>query len=209
MEPFPTRLDSQCGLGRFKPYQCLEQLALIEGVDCQAEKIYRHADLLDRVCNQRQKEACDCQVLTEMLESAVQRLVNYSLDSRNACANARFLDLRGTEAERREQLKGMVHALADVLEKENVDLTTFKPNHFATLSVYHALFLRKGIYRPRNGLNRWCFGLRAYILGSEIESEADKKENLASQCSPMHYDANGDNAKHVHSIWGMHCPGKG
>ena len=109
----------------------------------------------------------------------------------NACANARFLNLQGTEAERKEKLKDMVQTLANVLEQEHIDVTSFKPNHFATLSVYYALFLRKGNYRPSNGLNRWCFGLRPYIPGSEIECEADKKEHLASQCLPIHYDASG------------------
>ena len=106
-------------------------------------------------------------------------------------ANARFLNLQGADAERQEKLRAMLQTLADVFEKENVDATVFKPNHFATLSVYYALFLRKGDARPRNGLNRWCFGLRAYIAGSEIESAADKKEHLASRCLPMHYDASG------------------
>ena len=36
------------------------------------------------------------------------------------------------------------------------------------------------------------FGLRAYTAGSEIEpEEEDKKEHLASQCLPRHYDASG------------------
>ena len=122
-----------------------------------------------------------------MLECAVQRLVNYSLDS----TNARFLNLQGTETERQEKLRVMVQTLADVFEKENVDATVFKPNNFATLRVYYVLFLRKDDTRPRNGLHRWCFGLRAYIAGSEIESAANTKEHLASRCLPMHYDASG------------------
>ena len=191
LEPFPTSLDSQCGRGRFKPYQCLEQLALIELVDAHAEKIYRHEDLLDRIRTQRQREVSECRVLSEVLDSATQRLVNYSLDSACVSVNARFLNLQGTKAERQEKLSSMVQTLADAFEKERVDATAFKPNHFATLSVYYALFLKKDNSKSVNGLARWCFGLRKYVPGCEIEAESDKRAHLASQCLPRHFDDTG------------------
>jgi len=126
-----------------------------------------------------------------VLDSAVQRLSEYSRDSACGYANARFLDLQGSETERQGKLRVMVQTLADAFEKENVDATAFKPNHFAILSVYYALFLGKDDTRPRNGLNRWCFGLRAYIPGEDIEPPGEKQEQLASQCMPRHYDDSG------------------
>ena len=140
-----------------------------------------------------------------MQEAAVQRLIAYSKVDDHVFANARFLDLKETVGEGGDRkvskvvselaaetsLRKMVKDLNDAFEKQGIDMTVFKPNHFATLSVYYALFLRKDDARPRNGLNRWCFGLRAYVAGSEIESAADKKEHLASRCLPMHYDASG------------------
>ena len=89
--------------------------------------------------------------------------------------------------ERQEKLRDMVQKLADAFDKENVDMTAFKPNQFATLSAYYALFLRKDDTRPRNGLNRWCFGLRTYIPSERIEPAEEKREHLASQCLPRHY----------------------
>ena len=45
--------------------------------------------------------------------------------------------------------------------------------------------------RPRNGLARWCSGIKAYIPGDKIEPEEIRHENLASQCLPAHYDPSG------------------
>ena len=192
LEPFPTSLATQCGSRRFKPYQCIEQLALIELVDMSVEKLpYTHHQIQNKIRIARDKETCECQVLSQVLDKAVQRLSDYCNDS--ACGNehARFLGVQGTETERQGKLRLMVQTLADAFEKENVDATAFKPNHFATLSVYYALFLGKDDTRPRNGLNRWCFGLRAYIPGEVIEAVDEKKEHLASQCMPRHYDDSG------------------
>ena len=62
------------------------------------------------------------------------------------------------------------------------------PDHLATLSVYHANFLRTDNSRPRNGLARWVFGLKRFVRGGEIEPEAGRREHLASRCLPWHYD---------------------
>ena len=56
---------------------------------------------------------------------------------------------------RERQLRDMVQKLAEAFQQDNVDPTVFKPNHFAALSAYHAIGLRKGGARPRTGLNRW------------------------------------------------------
>ena len=109
--------------------------------------------------------------------------------------NARFLDLTQTvdqggdckeskvvsEVAAETSLRKMVKDLNDAFETQGIDMTIFKPNQFAALSVYYARFLCKNNARPRNGLDRWCFGLRVYIPGSEIESAADKKQHLPSR----------------------------
>ena len=53
------------------------------------------------------------------------------------------------------------------------------------------MFLRKSNMRPRNGLARWCSGIKAYVPGDKIEPEEIRHENLASQCLPAHYDPSG------------------
>ena len=143
------------------------------------------------VLAQRQQESSDCQVLSEMLHAAEQRLIAYSADPTWSYAQARFLKLKGATMDRQSQLRDMVQKLAEAFENENVDPAAFKPNHFASLSAYHAICLRKGDSRPRNGLNRWCFGLRGYVPGECIETKEEKQEHLASQCLPRHYDASG------------------
>ena len=167
---------------------------MIELVDMRVETMpYIHDQLLHRIRTQRERDRreCKCETFSEILDGAVRRLCNYCLDSACVSVNARFLNLQGTETERQERLRIMVQTLADAFEKENVDAKVFTPNHFATLTVYYALFLRKDDSRPRNGINRWCYGLRTYIEGSRIEPAALKKEHLASSCLPMHYDASG------------------
>ena len=89
-----------------------------------------------------------------MLEAAVQRLIAYVADPTWSYAQAQFLKLKGTTMDRQRQLRDMVQKLAEAFQKENVDPAAFKPNHFASLSAYHAILLRKGDCRPRNGLNR-------------------------------------------------------
>ena len=59
----------------------------------------------------------------------------------------------------------MVESLEAALEKEGISVTFFKPNHFATLSVYFARFLGTDHARSRNGLRRWVDGLKKYIPG--------------------------------------------
>ena len=167
-------------------------LALIELVDIPFWKLPHDYDrLLSMVLERRQQESCDCEVLSEMLEGAEQRLIAYSADPTWSYTHAQFLKLTGTIMDRQRQVRDMVQKLAEAFQKENVDLAAFKPNQFAALSAYHAIFLRKGDTRPCNGLNRWCFGLRGYVAGECIETKEEKQEHLASQCLPRHYDASG------------------
>ena len=72
-----------------------------------------------------------------------------------------------------------------------MDITNLKPNHVATLSVYYALFLKSDNRRSVNGLARWCFGLRKYVAGADIEVGPEKRAHLASQCLPQHFDDSG------------------
>ena len=191
-EPFQTSCEWQTSSGPYRPCQCFRLLALIELVDTPFWKLpHDHNRLLSMVLAQRQQESCDCEVVSEMLEAAVQRLIAYGADPTWSYAQAQFLKLKGTAIDRQRQLRDMVQKLAEAFQKENVDPAAFKPNHFAALSAYHAIFLRKGDTRPRNGLNRWCFGLRGYVAGECIEAEEGKQEHLASQCLPRHSDASG------------------
>ena len=88
----------------------------------------------------------------------------------------------------------MVQNLGTAFEKAGIDMSALKPNHFATLSVYFANHLSNDRFcaRPRNGLRRWIKGLAKYIPGSAIEPEGERREHLASQCLPRHYDDSGD-----------------
>ena len=150
LEPFPTSFATQCGSRRFKPYQCIEQLALIELVDMSVEKLpYTYHQIQNQIRVARNKETNECQVLSQVLDSAVQRLCSYCNDPTCANEHARFLGVQGTATERQGKLRAMVQTLADAFEKENVGATAFKPNHFATLSVYCALFLGKDDTRPQ------------------------------------------------------------
>jgi hypothetical protein len=67
----------------------------------------------------------------------------------------------------------MVNSFATALLKEAVDVTAFKPNHLATLSVYYAKFLGVDNSKSTNGLTRWCYGLPKYVPGGDIEAEED------------------------------------
>ena len=96
-----------------------------------------------------------------------------------------------TEASAQAAVRRMVDTLVRAFEKAGIDMTVFKPKHFATLCVYHSLFLRKSNVRSRNGLARWCSGIKAYIPGDKIEPEEIRRRNLASECLPAHYDPSG------------------
>ena len=122
-----------------------------------------HAALLNEIRSARDREECHCQVLSEVHEAAVQRLMQYSRDSTRGYANARFLNLTETgsndgpaksvkcqsEVTAHAALRSMVEDLAEAFEKQNIDMTVFKPNQFAALSVYYARFLRKNNNKPR------------------------------------------------------------
>ena len=195
LEPFSTNFATQCGSRRFRPYQCIEQLALIELVDMSVEKLpYTYNKIQNLIRVARNEETNECQVLSHVLDSAVQRLCSYCNDPTWADEHARFVGVQGTATERQGKLRSMVQTLADAFEKQNIDARAFKPNHFATLSVYYALFVGKDDTCPRNGLNRWCCGLRSYIPGAVIEATDEKQKHLASSCMPRHYESS-DNAE--------------
>ena len=157
-----------------------------------------HEELIGKIQFARETEKCECQVLSEVFDKAVQRLSEYCSDSTCGFTNARFLKVQGTDIEKQRQLRDMVDRLREALEKANVDMTAFKPRQVATLSVYYALFLRKGNTRPHNGLNRWCVGRRPYIPAKEIESTKNRQEHLASNCMPQHFD---DTVIHILLSW--------
>ena len=144
-------------------------------------------------------------MLSEVHEAAVRRLVEYSCKTDRVCANARFLRLVEpvgadgvgklrpcqTEASAQTAVRRIVDTLVRAFDKASVDMTVFKPNHFATLCVYYSMFLCKGNRRPQNGLARWCFAIKTYTPGDKIEPEEIRQEYLASQCLPAHYDPSG------------------
>ena len=94
-----------------------------------------HTALLTEIRSAREREECHCQVLSEVHEAAVQRLIQYSRDSTRAYANARFLNLTETgsnddpaksvkcqsEAIVHTALRTMVEDLAQAFEKQNID----------------------------------------------------------------------------------------
>ena len=177
-----------------------------------------HNTLLQHLATHRANEELQCQLLSEMHEEAVQRLVAYWRVDDNHFANARFLDLKeavGEDGGRKESkvvsevaaetsLRKMVKDLNDAFEKQGIDMTIFKPNQFAALSVYYAQFLTQVTTRTKHWLNRrYCCGLRQYVPGNEIEPKEEwdvssrqyvpvsQQEHLASQCLPKHYDDSG------------------
>ena len=90
---------------------------------------------------EQQREAWS--VWSEVVEDAVQRLLDYGRYPGNAYANARFLDLRvgdgkrgaTTEVEAREACAALVGRFDLELDRKGVEKTRLKPNQLATLSV--------------------------------------------------------------------------
>ena len=66
---------------------------------------------------QRPQETCHCELLSEMLEAAVRRLIAYSADPTWGYAQAQFLKLKGTIIDRERQLRDMVQKLAEAFQK--------------------------------------------------------------------------------------------
>ena len=129
-----------------------------------------HNTLLQELATHRAKEESQCQVLSEMQEAAVLRLVAYSKVDDNLFANARFLNLKETVDDGRAaetSLRNMVKDLNDAFEKQVIDMTIFKPNQFAALSVYYVQFVTQVTTRTNHWLNRrYCCGLRQYVPGN-------------------------------------------
>ena len=59
------------------------------------------------------------------------------------------------------------------------------------LIVYYAKFPRTDSSSPKNGIARWCRGLRKFTRGHDIEPDDERREHLASRCLPRHYDDSG------------------
>ena len=90
-EPFQTSCEWQTSSGPYRPFQCLRLLALIELVDTPFWKLpHDHNRLLSMVLAQRQQESCDCEVLSEMLDAAEQRLIAYNAKPTWSYAQAQF-----------------------------------------------------------------------------------------------------------------------
>ena len=98
-------------------------------------------------------------------------------------------------------LRKMVKDLNDAFDKHDVDVSIFKPNQFAALSVFHAQFLSQVTTKTKHWLNRrFCSGFKQYVPGNKIEltqvlDESSREyvavtphAHLASQCLPKHYD---------------------
>ncbi len=162
----------------WKTHQCLRQLALAElvGKEC-VDLPLDHDALLREVRHCRASEKCKCERTGEVEEAAVQRLIQYSRSTERVNANARFLDLKEsyrdesgkdkakkveTDVAAQSALRDMARQLADACGKNSVKITVFKPNHFATLSVYFAKLVTFETQKPMNGLARWCWGLHRY-----------------------------------------------
>ncbi len=140
----------------WKPHMCLRQLALVELVDKEYQDLpLDHGALLSEARCCRALEECECEAFSGVKEAAAQRLIQYIRCTERGHANARFLhldlkELTGDEKGKIEKtaaewnlaaqarLRDMVEQLEKTLEKQNIDMAVFKPNHFVTLSVYFA-----------------------------------------------------------------------
>ena len=187
-EPFQREPNLQTGYGVYRAYQCSRFLALIELVDVPFWKLpFNHSRLCDMIWSRRKQEQSNCETVSEIMEAAIDRLVAFTENP----THAHFLNIRGADMDRRAESRKIVRKLAEAFEKQKVDIIDFKPNQFACLSAYHKMFLRRSGIRPSNGLNRWVYFLRGYVPGKDIEKDGAKKECLASQCLPRHYDDSG------------------
>ena len=88
-------------------------------------------------------------------------------------------------------MANIVESLEEALQKEGISLISLKPSHFATLRVFIAEFLDAVRTRPQKGVRRWGLGFKKHIRESAVEPEAKRREDLASQCGPLHYDDSG------------------
>ena len=99
--PFQIACEWQTSSGPYRPFQCLRLLALIELVDTPFWKLpHDDSRLLSMVLARRPRESCDCEVLNDVVDAAVRRLVAYSDDPTWGYAQAHFLKLKGTMMDR-------------------------------------------------------------------------------------------------------------
>jgi hypothetical protein len=153
LEPFPLDVNTQFQFNAFAPHQCLRQLALIELEDIDYIHLpLEHNTFLEAINVARMAENLQCNLLSEMHEAAIQCLIQYISKPERNFANARFLNLMVVEGQSKPQpcrnvfsahiaIREMVTILTHAFEKENIDMTVFKPKQFATLSVYYSKFL--------------------------------------------------------------------
>ena len=212
LAPWPATEELQSGTSAFKPFVCFRHLALIELVDNSFTDLpHDHKTLLQDLITCRTNEESQCRLQSEMIEKAVQRLIAYMKVQDNNFANARFLNLTEvvgasskqkvrkvtSELAAETSLRKMVNNLHYAFEKQNIDMTCFKPNQFAALSVYYDQCLTQITSKTNHWLNRrYCSGLKQYVPGDAIEaliikSEGKEKQCLASQCLPDHCNASG------------------
>ena len=79
LAPWSASEELQVGTATFKPFHCLRYLALIEMTDKTFTALPLDQDtLLQELATYRANEECQCQVVSEMQEAAVLRLVTYS-----------------------------------------------------------------------------------------------------------------------------------
>ena len=77
--PWSTSEEPEVGTATFKSFQCVRYLALIEMTDKTFTALPLDQDtLLQELATYRANEECQCQVVSEMQEAAVLRLVTYS-----------------------------------------------------------------------------------------------------------------------------------
>ena len=80
LAPWPASEELQSGTSTFKPFHCLRYLTLIEIIDKTFEDLLvNHNTLLQEFATHRGNEESQCQLLSEMHEEAVLRLVTLCL----------------------------------------------------------------------------------------------------------------------------------
>ena len=96
LQPSPNSVRAECRSGSLGPHQCTRQLALIELPDKTLGDLpLSHESLLKEIHARRIHEESQCRVLSELIEAAVQQLIEYSQDRARGYASWRFFQHRG------------------------------------------------------------------------------------------------------------------
>ena len=91
-----------------------------------------------------------------------------------------------TETDAHAAVRRLVNRLVEQFQQQKIDVCDFAPNQLATIAVYYAKFLRPDKKRAASALSRWCYPLKQYVPGADIES--NPRALLASEYLPRHYD---------------------